>query len=57
MVSLEPIDGKGSVCGASVENGKFLIEDVLPGEKIVRISAAFTKEITPGSIIQSRSTT
>jgi hypothetical protein len=45
MINLEPTDGKGSVYGASVENGKFLIEDVLPGEKIVRISAAYTKEI------------
>ncbi len=45
MINLEPTDGKGSVYGASVEDGKFVIEDVLPGEKIVRISAAYTKGI------------
>lgn len=45
FISLEPVDGKGTVSGASVENGKFEMEDVVPGEKIARISAAYSKEI------------
>ncbi len=43
MINLEPIDGKGSVTGSQVEGGKFLIADVPPGEKIVRIMAVYTK--------------
>ncbi len=45
QISLEPTDGKGSIYGANLEDGKFVIEGVLPGEKIVRISAAYTKSI------------
>ena len=43
MISLEPVDGKGSTAGGSVEGGKFYIKGVLPGDKIVRISAVFSK--------------
>lgn len=43
MISLEPVDGKGPSAGGNVEEGKFLIESVHPGEKIVRISAAYSK--------------
>ncbi len=44
-INLEPVDGKGPVSGGSVEEGKFQIENVHPGEKIVRISAVFSKGI------------
>ena len=43
MINLEPVDGKGPSSGGSVEGGKFYIEDVHPGDKIVRISAVFSK--------------
>lgn len=45
MINLEPVDGMGSVVGASVTDGSYLMEKVLPGEKIVRISAVYTKGI------------
>ena len=45
FINLEPVDGKGTVSGASIEEGKFLMEDVVPGEKIVRLSAVYTKGI------------
>lgn len=45
MINLEPVDGKGSVTGASVENGQFSIANVPPGEKIVRIMAVYTKGV------------
>lgn len=41
MITLEPVDGVGSVTGANVEAGTYTIENVLPGEKLVRISAAY----------------
>ncbi len=43
FINLEPVDGMGTVSGANVEDGKFLMEDVVPGEKIVRISAVYSK--------------
>lgn len=43
LINLEPVDGKGTVSGTSVEDGKFVIDDVVPGEKIVRISAVYSK--------------
>ena len=46
MINLEPVDGKGQVTGSAVEGGKFSIDNVLPGEKIVRISAVFVKSIS-----------
>lgn len=49
MINLEPVDGKGPVSGASVEGGKFEMEDVTPGEKIVRISAVYVKGINKES--------
>lgn len=45
FINLEPVDGKGTVSGASVEDGKFLMNDVVPGEKIVRISAVYVKGV------------
>ncbi len=45
MINLEPVDGKGQVVGTAVEGGKFCINDVLPGEKIVRISAVYVVKI------------
>jgi hypothetical protein len=45
FINLEPVDGKGSVSGTSVEDGKFVMEDVVPGEKIVRISAVYSKGV------------
>lgn len=39
MISLESPDGKGTSAGSNVENGKFRIVDVQPGQKMVRISA------------------
>jgi len=41
MIVLEPTDGKGAVAGANVEGGKFRIDKVLPGEKLVRIYASY----------------
>ncbi len=41
MIVLEPTDGKGAVAGANIEGGKFHIEKVLPGEKLVRIYASY----------------
>jgi hypothetical protein len=43
VISLEPVDGKGPTAGGNVEDGEFLIEDVVPGEKIVRINAVYSK--------------
>ena len=43
MISLEPVDGKGPTSGGNVEAGQFLIESVVPGEKIVRIGAVYSK--------------
>lgn len=42
-ISLEPVDGKGPSAGGSVEEGRFLIEKVHPGDKVVRISAVYSK--------------
>jgi hypothetical protein len=39
MISLEPVDGIGPTDGANLEGGVYHIDDVLPGEKLVRISA------------------
>ena len=41
MIVLEPTDGKGPVSGANVEGGKFQIEKVFPGEKLIRIYASY----------------
>ena len=49
MINLEPTDGKGPVTGSAVESGKYLIADVPPGEKIVRISAVYVKGIQKDS--------
>jgi len=38
-ISLWPEDGKGSVAGAGIENGRYTIERVAPGVKIVRLTA------------------
>lgn len=45
MINLEPVDGKGPVTGSEVQEGKYRITDVAPGEKIVRIMAVYTKGI------------
>lgn len=49
MINLEPVDGKGQVTGSAVEGGKFSIDNVLPGEKIVRISAVYVKSLSKQS--------
>ncbi len=49
MINLEPVDGKGQVVGSAVEGGKYSIENVLPGEKIVRISAVYVVRISKES--------
>lgn len=49
MINLEPVDGKGPVSGGSVEGGGYSIEGVSPGEKIVRISAVYSKGVTKQS--------
>lgn len=49
MINLEPIDGKGQVVGAAVEGGTYRIDNVLPGEKIVRISAVYVVKISKES--------
>jgi len=38
-ISLWPEDGKGSVAGAGIENGRYQIKGVAPGVKIVRLTA------------------
>jgi hypothetical protein len=45
MISLDPADGKGTVSGANIQQGKFEIQDVYPGEKIVSLSAVYSKGI------------
>jgi hypothetical protein len=45
MINLEPADGVGPVMGASVTDGTYDMRGVLPGEKIVRISAVYSKGI------------
>lgn len=45
MVNLEPVDGKGPVTGSPLEEGRYAIENVTPGEKIVRISAVYTVRV------------
>lgn len=45
MINLEPVDGVGPMSGGSIEGGQYVIEQVTPGEKIVRISAVYTKGI------------
>ena len=47
-INLEPVDGKGPASGGNVEGGKYLIEGVHPGEKIVRISAVYSKGFEKG---------
>ena len=49
MINLEPVDGKGQVTGTAVEAGKYRIDGVLPGEKIVRISAVYVVRIAKDS--------
>jgi hypothetical protein len=49
MLNLEPVDGKGAVTGSAIEAGKFRIDNVLPGEKIVRISAVYVKSVSKQS--------
>ena len=49
MINLEPVDGKGPVSGSAIEGGKYLMTDVKPGEKIVRISAVYSKGISKQS--------
>jgi hypothetical protein len=49
MINLEPVDGKGPVAGASVESGTYSMEGVPPGEKIVRISAVYSKGVNKQS--------
>ena len=49
MINLEPIDGKGQVVGAAVKGGTYRIDNVLPGEKIVRISAVYVVKISKES--------
>jgi len=41
----EPTDGVGPVVAASVTDGTLRTDGVLPGEKIVRMSAVYTKGI------------
>jgi hypothetical protein len=45
MINLEPTDGKGSVTGSAIEDGKYRIDGVLPGEKIVRLSAVYVVSV------------
>lgn len=42
VINLTPADGKGAGVGGSIENGAYLLRDVVPGEKIVRLSAPVT---------------
>lgn len=38
-ISLFPVDGKGAPSGCQIENGRYLISKVAPGEKIVQLTA------------------
>jgi len=38
-ISLFPTDGKGSPSGGAIENGRYVIKGVRPGEKIVQLTA------------------
>ena len=49
MINLEPVDGAGQVVGSAIEGGKYRIDKVLPGEKIVRISAVYVVRIAKES--------
>lgn len=40
-IALIPVDGKGQAAGSPVENGSYSVTNVLPGEKIVQISAVY----------------
>ena len=39
VISLFPTDGKGAPAGGMIENGRYAITGVAPGEKIVQLSA------------------
>jgi hypothetical protein len=40
-VTLVPADGRGSASGGLIENGRYAIEKVQPGEKIVQLVAPY----------------
>lgn len=43
MINLEPVDGQGPSAGGNIEEGRFRIKSVHPGDKFVRITAAYSK--------------
>lgn len=46
MITLTPVDGIGAIAGAPIENGKYTIDSVLPGTKIVEVAAVKTVPFT-----------
>lgn len=42
VINLAPADGKGAGVGGSIENGAYVLRGVVPGEKIVRLTAPVT---------------
>jgi hypothetical protein len=39
MVTLQPADGKGPTAGGPIVNGRYKVENVKPGPKVVRVEA------------------
>lgn len=39
-ISFEPADGQGPTAGGSIQDGEYLVPQVMPGKKIVRIVAS-----------------
>jgi len=44
MITFTPVDGKGSVVGCNVENGKYIANGVTPGKNVLTVAAV--KQVT-----------
>ena len=50
MITFTPVDGKGSVVGCNIENGKYLANGVTPGKNFVNVAAV--KEVTFSRVLK-----
>lgn len=41
-ITMTPVDGVGAIAGATIENGKYTVDSVLPGTKIIEVAAVKT---------------